>query len=82
MAAIVVLNEVSVTRVNTQGHMGKTVYNGTVTLEAKSDGLEFRYAFQFNSYDSVAGAVSQAAAMLKSELDALSAATHDVLKLQ
>lgn len=82
MPAIVVLRDVSITRVNPEGHMGKTVYDGVVTLEAQSDGLNFSYAYPFNNFDSVAGAVSQAGGMLKSELVALAAATQRVLTPQ
>jgi hypothetical protein len=82
MPAIVVLRDVSIAKVNTEGHMGHTVYDGVVTLRGKSDGLVFEYAYPFNSFDSVASAVAQAAGMLKTELDALSAATQQVLKPQ
>lgn len=81
MNAMVTLNEVLVTQIN-HGHMGKTVYSGKVILQARSEGLDFNFAFPFNSYDSVAGAVAQAAKMLKSELNALAAATQVVLEPQ
>ena len=81
MSAAVVLSEVSVTQI-TKGHMSKAVYSGTVTLQAQSEGLDFNFTFPFNSFDSVAGAVAQAAAVLKSELNALAAATQVVLEPQ
>jgi len=75
MTAIVVLENVSITRINTQGHMGATVYDGTVTLRAKSERLDFRYTYEFtNSQVNAVGLAANAGAMLKKELEALAVA--------
>jgi hypothetical protein len=69
---------VTLARVNIQGH--KTQYDGTVTLHAKTSGLDFKYVYKFADFDSVPSAIAQAAGLLKRDLEALSAETQNVLR--
>lgn len=75
MQALVILEDLSITRINTQGHMGATEYDGAVTLRARSESLDFKYTYRFtNSQVNTVGLVANAGALLKRELEALAAA--------
>ena len=72
MAAQITLEGISITRVNMQGHMGATEFDGVVTLRAQSDGLDFKYAYKFSGSQShVPGLVANAIALLRRELQEL-----------
>jgi hypothetical protein len=78
MPATVKLVGVSITRVNEQGHMGQTQYDGVVNLRAQSDHLQFDYNYAFSAVNSVESAVTNGGAILRQELDLLSEATKTV----
>jgi hypothetical protein len=79
MQPSVSLEDVSITRVSTHGHMGATELDGVVTLLVRSDGINFKYAYKFtSSQTNVLGLVANAAALLKRELEGLIAASQNV----
>ena len=53
-------------------------YGGTVTLRARSQGIDFTYAYPFSNRTSVLDAIDGATKSLLSELDSLSRACMDV----
>jgi hypothetical protein len=55
-------------------------YGGTVTLRARSQGIDFTYAYPFSNRTSVLDAIDGATKSLLSELDSLSRACMDVTR--
>jgi hypothetical protein len=55
-------------------------YGGTVTLRARSRGIDFTYAYPFSNKTSVLDAIDGATKSLLSELDSLSRACMDVTR--
>ena len=53
-------------------------YGGTVTLRARSQGIDFTYAYPFSNRTSVLDAIDGATKSLLSELDSLSRVCMDV----
>jgi hypothetical protein len=53
---------------------------GTVTLRARSQGIDFTYAYPFSNRTSVLDAIDGATKSLLSELDSLSRACMDVTR--
>jgi hypothetical protein len=79
MPAIVALEGVKITRINLRGHMGVTQLDGVVTLHARSDAIEFKYAYEFkDSQAGVTDIVNSAVNALKRELLIFERATQDV----
>ena len=77
MTAKVELVSVSVSRVYAQ-RPNYSQYDGVVRLRATGKGIEFQYTLEFKDEDSIPSAILRATNTLKSELDALSAATQRV----
>jgi hypothetical protein len=61
-------------------HPGAAEYGGTVTLRARSKGIDFTYAYPFSNRTSVLDAIDGATKSLLSELDLLSHACTDVTR--
>lgn len=78
MNAIVSVENVSITRVNWQGHPDQKQYSGIVTYRAILSGLDFEYRFSFPGYIDIAQATTNGAATLKRNLDSLSVATQNL----
>ena len=79
MPAKITLINVAIKQAKKSGRVGPVKFSGTVTLHADSGGLVFDYEHQFNEAETVEMAIINAAASLKRDLDALSAATKAIL---
>ena len=78
--AQVTLVGVDLDRVTTSRHDPQAAeYGGTVTLRARSQGIDFTYAYPFSNRTSVL-AIDGATKSLLSELDSLSRACMDVTR--
>jgi len=79
--AQVTLVGVDLDHVTTSRHEPQAAkYGGTVTLRARSQGIDFTYAYSFANKTSVLDAIDGATKSLLTELDSLSRACMDVTR--
>jgi hypothetical protein len=76
ISAIIAFGGITITRV--QSHMEKQTYDGTVTFNARSGGVEFTYVYQFSGVSDVKSAISIGVTCLRRDLGHLSSAAQEV----
>lgn len=79
MSATVTLAGIEISGVNPTGRKNEYRYDGTVRFKVEGAGISFGYAHSFRDQDTIPGAVTVGADLLKRELERLAADTLKVL---